>query len=155
MKRILSFFLVMICLHTVSACSSKKPLDPSAIKSKNVLSVLKDMTGFYEKKNLESFMSTVAEGYPKREMFSRSLTEVFSKYTAIHFNVQYSKILIMIQDRGWIKVSCNWDAKWLAPGGTSQKSGGRVTFAFDQGNFKLVAIEGKNPFIPMESAMKQ
>jgi hypothetical protein len=155
MKRIPLFFIIMAIVFSTSACSAKKPLDLSAVKTKNVLSVLKDLTQFYEAKNLDSFMAYVTTDYQERELFSRSLTEVFAKYKTIHFNIQYTRMLVTIQDRGQIKVSCNWDAEWVAPAGTSQKSGGRATFSFDQTNFKLVAIDGKNPFIPTENTMKQ
>jgi hypothetical protein len=155
MNRTLSLVMITAFLFTVSACGEKKPPDPSALKSKNVLSVLRDMAQSYEKKALDSFMSSVADGYPERESFSSALASIFANYEAIHFNIQYTKMNILVQDRGPIKVSCNWDAEWLASKGTSQKSGGRITFAFDPGNFKLVAIEGKNPFIPTESTVKQ
>ena len=155
MNRVLSLVLISAFLFTVSACGEKKPPDPSAVKSKNVLSVLKDMTQSYEKKTLVSFMSNVSDGYPEKEAFSTTLASIFANYEAIHFNIQYTRMFILVQDRGQIKVTCNWDAEWLAAKGTSQKSGGRVTFAFDPGNFKLVAIEGNNPFIPTESTLKQ
>jgi hypothetical protein len=154
MNRALSLFILTVFLLTAAACGEKKITGPSAIKSKNILSVLRDLSQAYEKKNLDAFMSNVADGYPERGTFSSTLAALFMNYEAIHFNIQYSKIFILVQDRGQIKVSCNWDAEWLAPKGTSQKSGGRVTFAFDPGNFKLVSIDGKNPFIPVESPVK-
>jgi len=154
MNRALSFFILSAFLVTALACSEKKITDASAIKSQNILSILRDMSQSYEKKNLNAFMSNLADGYPERGRFSSTLAEIFANYEAIHFNIQFSKMFILIQDRGQIRVSCNWDAEWLAPKGTSQKSGGRVTFVFDPGNFKLVAIDGKNPFIPVESTVK-
>jgi hypothetical protein len=155
MKRVLPYFIITALLFTAAACGEKKITDPSAIKSKNILSVLRDLSQSYEKKDLNAFMSNVADSYPEREAFSGALAGLFANYEAIHFSLQYTKMVIMVQDRGQIKVSCNWDAEWLAPKGTSQKSGGRVTYVFDPGSFKLVAIEGQNPFIPVESPVKQ
>ena len=155
MRRALSFVLFFTVLFMVSACGEKKPPDPSAVKSKNVLSVLKDMAQSYEKKNLELFLSNVSETYPERAALSDALAAVFANYEAIHFNIQYTKMLILVENRGQIRVTYNWDAEWLTPKGTSQKGGSRVTFAFDPATFKLVAIDGKNPFIPTVSAVKQ
>lgn len=150
MNRILSFFLTTLLLCTFSACSGKKPLEPAGLQGKNIISVLNDITRAYEKKELEAFMSNVSDGYKNREDLAQALSAVFTKYDSIRFNVQHAKMLILTQENGQTKASCNWDAEWLAPGGTSQKSGGRVTFVFDAKKFKLNAIEGKNPFIPAE-----
>jgi hypothetical protein len=150
MSRMLSFLAILSLLLTSTACSAKKPLDSSALKSKNVLSVLREMNTSYEKKDLSAFLSDVSDGFRERETFAKSLTAVFAKYEAIHFNIQYTKMLIMIEEKGQIRAAFNWDAEWLAAGGAMQKNGGRVTFVFDPGNFKLLAIDGKNPFVPVE-----
>jgi len=151
MKRILSFLILTAVLTAPAACSSKKPPEQTAVKSKNILSVIRDLNTAYEKKSLDSFMAGVAPGFPERELFSRSLVDVFSKYETIRFNIQYTKMIIMIEDKGQIKASFNWDAEWLAAGGLSQKNGGRVTLVFEPGTFKLRAIDGKNPFLPQAS----
>ena len=150
MSRMLSFLTILSLLLTSTACSAKKPLEPSALKSKNVLSVLKEMSASYEKKDLSAFLSDVSDGFRERETFAKSLTAVFAKYETIRFNIQYTKMLIMIEEKGQIRAAFNWDAEWLAAGGAMQKNGGRVTFAFDPGSFKLQSIDGKNPFVPVE-----
>ena len=154
MRRTRWFVLLFACLLVVSACGGKKPPDPSAIKGKGILSVLRDMTKAYGEKSLDSFMANVSDDYPDRNGFSAALASVFANHDTVHFNVQYTKMLILVQDKGRITVSCNWDAEWLARG-TTRKGGGRITFAFDGVTLKLVAIEGKNPFIPpAESTVK-
>jgi hypothetical protein len=150
MIRVLSVLTILSLLLTSTACSSKKPLDASALKSKNVLSVLKEMSASYEKKDLRTFLSDVSDGFRDREAFAKSLNAVFSRYDTIRFNIQYTKMLIMIEEKGQIRTAFNWDAEWLAAGGALQKNGGRVTFVFDPGNFKLLSIDGKNPFVPAE-----
>jgi hypothetical protein len=92
----------------------------------------------------------VSDGFRDREAFAKSLNAVFAKYDTIRFNIQYTKMLIMIEEKGQIRTAFNWDAEWLAAGGALQKNGGRVTFVFDPGNFKLLSIDGKNPFVPAE-----
>jgi len=155
MNRFLSAFLILMLLIAAAACSGKKTLERSAVQSKNVLSVLKDMTQAYETKNLDSFLSNISQDYPERNKFSQSLADVFARYESIRFNIQYTKMLIMIQDKGQIKVLSNWDAEWTTSTGITSKGGGRITLSFSPDTFKLVAIDGKNPFIPVENPVKQ
>jgi hypothetical protein len=153
MKQLFTFLAITTLLFATSACSGKKLPDPSAIKGKNILAVLKDMRSAYEKKDLSSFLDNVAPGYPDRDAFSKSLTEVFSQNETIRFNIQYAKMLITVKEKGPITVACNWDGEWTAVGGTTQKNGGRVTLVFEQGSSKLISIEGKDPFIPQPVEM--
>jgi hypothetical protein len=148
MKRLFALLFITALFFTTSACSEKKPPEPAAIKGKNALSALRDMRSAYEKKDLSSFMDNVAPGYQDREALSNSLAAVFLKNETIRFNIQYTKMLIMVQEKGPIKTTFNWDGEWLAVGGTTQKNGGRITLVFDPGSFKLMSIDGKNPFIP-------
>jgi hypothetical protein len=154
MNRTLSLLVITMLVFFAAACSDKKPPDPAAIQGKNVLSVLRAMSQFYETKNLNAFMSDVSANYRDRAAFSSSIAAVFSKYQTIHFNIQYTKMLIMTKEGGQIRTSFNWDAEWLGAKGTSQKNGGRVTLVFEPGKFKLVAIDGKNPFVPVENQGK-
>ncbi|HYA86062.1 MAG TPA: hypothetical protein VEI57_03215 [Nitrospirota bacterium] len=146
MNRILSC-LVVILLITASACSAKKPIEQTAYKSKTVLTVLRDLDKYYEKKDLDSFMSDVAMSYVDRDAFAKSIAGVFSKYELIHFNIQFSKMIILIDQASKMRVTFTWDAEWTVAGGTSVKDGGRVTFIFEPGDFKLISIDGKNPFL--------
>lgn len=148
MKQLLTLLTVTALLFTTSACSPKKPPEQTAVRSKNILSSLRNLRSAYEKKDLSSFMENVAPEYKDREALSRSLETVFVKNATIHFNIQYTKMLIMVEAKGPIKASFNWDGEWLAVGGTTQKNGGRVTLVFDPGSFKLVSIDGKDPFDP-------
>ncbi len=149
MKRLFSLLAILALLFTPSACSSKKTPDQSSIRTKNVLSSLRDIGKAYEKKDLSSFMDNVAPGYQDREALSKSLAAVFLKNETIRFNIQYTKMLILVEEKGPIKATFNWDGEWLAVGGTTQKNGGRVTLVFDPGSFKLMSIDGKNPFVPL------
>ncbi len=147
MNRLLSFLMVIILLLTASACSGKKPPEQIAVKSRNILSVLREMSKSYEQKKLDAFLSDVSNAYGDRESFAKSLTAVFSKYETIHFNIQYAKMIIMIEEKGRIKATFTWDGEWTAAGGTIVKDGGRVTLVFEPDNVKLASIEGKNPFL--------
>jgi hypothetical protein len=149
MKRLFTLLAIGALLFTTSACSEKKPPEQAAVKSKNVLSSLRDIRSAYEKKDLSSFMNNVAPGYPGREALSKSLEAVFLKNETIRFNIQYTKMIILVEEKGPIKTTFNWDGEWLAVGGTTQKNGGRVTLVFDPGSFKLMSIDGKDPFVPL------
>jgi hypothetical protein len=147
MNRIQSCLVVIILLITTSACSAKKPIEQTAYKSKTVLTVLRDMDTYYEKKDLDSFMSDVSMSYRERDAFAKSLASVFSKYETIHFNIQFAKMIILIDQASKMRLTFTWDAEWIAAGGTNVKDGGRVTFIFEPGDFKLISIDGKNPFL--------
>jgi hypothetical protein len=149
MKRLLTLLAIAAFLFTTSACSEKKPPDQASVKSKNVLTALRDIRSAYEKKDLSSFMNNVALGYQGRDALSKSLEDVFSKTKTIRFNIQYTKMIIMIEDKGPTKTTFNWDGEWIAVEGTTQKNSGRVTLVFEPGGFKLLSIEGKDPFVPL------
>ena len=150
MSRIASLVMIIAFLITASACGGKKPLEPSTVRTQNVISAIRDLGRSYEQKDPSSFMGAVASTYPDREQFSKSLSEVFAKYESIRFNIQYTKMIIMVEEKGMIKSSFNWDAEWRTPGGAVSKNGGRVTMSFDPGSFKLVSIDTKNPFLPQQ-----
>ena len=153
MNRIVSLLALTALLFVAPACSAKKTPDQSAVKGRNILAVLKDMRSAYEKKDLSSFMDNVAPGYQDRDALSKSLADVFLKNETIHFNIQYTKMLITVEEKGSIKTAFNWDGEWIAGGGTTQKNGGRVTLVFGPGSSKLMSIEGKDPFVPQPVEM--
>ena len=156
MSRILPILFIVTLLFTSSACSGKKQPEQSAVRSKNVLAALREMSAFYEKKNLDAFLSVVSNDFSDRTTFARSLTSVFAKYETIRFNIQYSKMIIMIGQKGEMKTTFTWNAEWLMAGASVQ-DGGRVTLVFEPEHNKLVSIEGKNPFLaqPGETPGKQ
>ena len=153
MKRLFILLTLTALLFAASACSAKKTPDQSAIKSKSVLISLRDIKSAYEKKDLSSFMENIVPGYQDRDALSRSLAAVFLKNETIRFNIQYTKMVFMIEEKGPIKATFNWDGEWLAVGGTTQKNGGRVTLVFEPGSFKITSIDGKNPFVPLPMEM--
>jgi len=154
MNRILVFLIAASFLFAASACSEKKLPAIAAAKSKNMLAVLRDLDDTYQKKDLAGFMAQVAPLYPDREALSTSIATVFSKYETISLNIQYTKMLIMIEEKGKVRTTFNWDGAWNKAGGNVAKDGGRVTLIFAPGDFKLLAIEGKSPFVPTENKVK-
>ena len=116
MKRLFALLAITALLFTTSACSAKKPPDQSAVKSKNILAVLRDIDKAYEKKDLSSFMDNVAPGYQDREALSKSLADVFLKNETIRFNIQYTKMLITVEekgrDQGNVQLGRRVDCRW-------------------------------------------
>jgi len=152
MKRILSLLTLSAFLFIVSCGAEKQPA-PAAIESKNVLAELRDIRRAYERKDRADFMKEVADSYKDRQALSTSVEGVFSKFESVKFNVQYAKMVIMIEEKGVIRATFNWDGEWQAKGDLVQKDGGRVTMVFEPGSFKLMSIEGKNPFVPQAGEM--
>jgi len=146
MNRVRYCHAFIIFFMIIAACSTKKPIDQTAYKSKTILATLRDMDKYYEKKDLDSFMSDISMSYLDREAFAKSLAAVFSKYESIHFNIQFAKMIMLIDQERKMRVTFTWDAEWTTAG-TSIKDGGRVTLIFEPGDFKLVSIDGKNPFM--------
>ena len=148
MKRILIAVTACTVLFSSVACSAKKPPEPAAIRTKSALSALRDLSRAYESKDLSSFMAGVAPSFRDREGFEKNVSSVFAKYDAIQFSIQYTKMIIMIDAVNQAKATFTWEAEWKTAGGLSVKDGARGTLIFERKDNKLVAIEGKNPFIP-------
>lgn len=152
MNRILALIAITTLLLFSSACSGKKQPEQAAVKSKSALSVLRNMTTAYEKKDLPVLLFDVATNYPDRKAFSASLESVFSATESIKLNIQYTRMMVLVQESGQVKATFNWDGEWLTSG-TNQKNSGRATLLFEPGTFKLLSIEGKNPFVPQQGEM--
>ncbi|HXY54098.1 MAG TPA: hypothetical protein VEM40_05430 [Nitrospirota bacterium] len=149
MDRTLSCLFISLLILTGAACSgAKKPLGQSAIQSNKVLASLQDMSRAFEKKEPSAFMGKIANAYKDRQAFAASIESVLAKYDTVRFTIQYTKMLITVEEHGMTKVAFNWDSEWRTAGGSVQKNSGRSTFVFDPREATLVSIDGKNPFIP-------
>jgi hypothetical protein len=151
MNRILSLIIAVLMLFSAVACSKKTPPTQAALQAQGALLTLRDLTGAYEKKQLSSFMDKVSKDYPDRQAFSQSVAGIFTKYDTIRFTVQYTKMVVMIDEKANMKMKFNWDGEWQTAGGRIVKDGGGVSFVFDPKGARLLSLEGKNPFIPQES----
>lgn len=155
MKRILSVTFAVILLFGIAACGGeKKPPEPAAYQGKKILDAVRELSTTYERKDLDDFMRLFAPGYQDREAFERSIRSVYRKYETIRFTVQGTKMLVMVPFRGNIKASFNWDAEWRTAGGDRLTDGGRATLVFDPGDFHVLTIEGRNPFLPKKKKGK-
>ncbi len=157
MNRLILLFFVSLLVVSSSACSEKKPPTDTAIKGHSVVAALEDMSHMYEMKNLPGFMNLVSENFKDRQTFASSIQVVFAKYETVRFTVQFTKMLIVIDNLGAPRADLNWDSEWQTEGGSILKNSGRGTFVFDSRDSKLVSIEGKNPFLPqpVETPEKQ
>jgi len=149
MKRLAVLFtLSFLCI----ACASNPPKE-AALQGESALIEVRDLTRAYEKRDLDAFMDKVSSSYPGREGFQKSLQQVFSVYQTIRFTVQETRMLITVRYKSTIAVVFTWAGEWQTSGGRIVKDGGRITLALDPGTYKLVGIEGKNPYLPTETAM--
>ena len=155
MNRTLAFVAIIFIVFSAAACGKKTPPQQAAVQAQGALSTLRGLAGAYEKKQLSSFMDKVSNDYPDRQAFSQSIAGIFTKYDTIRFTVQYTKMIIMIDERTNMKMTFNWDGDWQTAGGRIVKDGGRVSFVYDPKGAVLLSIEGKNPFVPKESQGKQ
>jgi hypothetical protein len=148
MKRFIALTAIAILLAAASACGTAKPPTAQAAQGNRVIATLEDLSSLYGKKDLERFMGLVHADFKDRQAFAASIKAVFSSYETVQFTVQYTKMLITIDDKGTTRATFNWDSGWETAGGSILKNGGRVVFVFDPRQAKLTAIEGKSPFIP-------
>ena len=149
MKRLFTFISV-VCVMSVLFSCGKTPLGPVGLQGENVLAAVQDLAKAYERRDLDTFMEKVSTAYPDREAFRTSVEKVFATYQSISFKLYYNKMLVMIQDKGNIKATFTWEGEWRSSGGKIVKDGARVTLVLDPGAYKLLAIEGKNPYLPSE-----
>ncbi len=148
MNRLFCMVALTALLLNFTACSSTKPPAPSAVQGSKVITTLKDLSSMYGKKNLPGFMNMISAGYKDRKGFASAVESVFSKYDTVQFTVQYTKMFIAIEEKGATRVTFNWDSSWESKGGGVLKNSGRVTFSLDPKDGTVLAIDGKNPFIP-------
>lgn len=151
-RNALHVLIAVITLMTIASCASNPPKQ-AALQGEGALTTVRDLKKAYEKRDIEAFMDLVATAYPGRDGFRRSVEKTFATYQSIQFTIQDTRMLVMVQYQGNVKTVFTWAAEWRTTGGKIVKDGGRVTLVHDPSSYKLLAIEGKNPYIPTESAM--
>lgn len=149
-KKKLIIIAVLLGLTALS-CGKRPPQQP-AIAGGSAVASLRAIVSAYEIKDISSFSGKIARDFPDREAFLRTVAAVFGKYDSIMFRVQYTKMLIMIEEAGGIRLTFTWDAEWRVSDRLT-KDGGRVTFVFDPAGSLLRSIEGKDPFAPDEKRL--
>lgn len=150
MNRPFTAVIVLILALILSSCSTV-PLGKAGLQGESTLAAVRDLTGAYEKREFDAFMDKISTAYPDREGFGKSVEKVFSTYQTIRFKLHFTKILVMVQDKGNIKATFTWEGEWRTTGGKIVKDGARITLVFDPGTYKLLAVDGKNMFIPSDS----
>jgi hypothetical protein len=143
--------VITLCLALMLSSCSTVPLGKAGLQGEGALAAIRDLTGAYERRDLDAFMEKIAPAYPEREAFRTSVEKIFSTYQIIRFKLHFTKILVMVQEKGNIKATFTWEGEWQTTGGRIVKDGARVTLVLDPNTYKLVAIDGKNMFIPSDS----
>ncbi len=151
-RKQLLVLIAIINLLVLASCASTPPKQ-AAIQGEGALAAVRDLQKAYEKRDIDAFMDLVSSAYPGREAFRKDLEKTFAAYQTIQFSIQDTRMLVMVQYQGTIKTVFPWTAEWRSSGGKIVKDGGRVTLVHDPGTYKLLAVEGKNPYIPVEATM--
>lgn len=150
MNRSFTAAIFLFLALMISSCATA-PLGKAGLQGEATLAAVRDLTSVYERRDLDAFMEKVASAYPEREAFRKSVEKTFSTYQTIRFKLHFTKILVMVQDKGNIKATFTWEGEWQTTGGRIVKDGARITLVFDPGTYKLLGIDGKNMFIPSDS----
>lgn len=153
LRKSLVLFSALFLLAASAACS-KKPLTGAALQGESTLSTLRDLSTAYEAKSSAAFMNRIDERFKDRASLEKELEKIFTTYQSIRFSVQPLKMLVVVEQRGPIRTTFNWEGEWQTTGGRIVKDGGRVTFELDPTTYRLIAIDGRNPFLVQNSAMK-
>lgn len=152
MNRLIALAAALFLSVSLAACGGKKPPDAAAYQGRKVLDTVRALAKTYQDKNAGGFMDEVAKDYPARDAFEASVKGVLGRFETVLFTFQNTKVLVLVPDRGSIKVEVNWDAEWRTNTGVMIKDGGRVTLVLDPKDFLLLAVEGRNPFVPVEKS---
>jgi hypothetical protein len=141
--------ILLLAAALLAGCA-KEPLKQAGLQGESTIGAVRDLVASYERRDLDAFLDRVAPGYPDRDGLRKRVENVFGAFQTIAFKVQYQKAVITVQHKGNIKAVFTWEGEWRTGGGRVVKDGARVTLVFDAAAYKLVEIEGKNPFIPAE-----
>jgi hypothetical protein len=150
MRRTSPILFLPAVLLLIASCAPE-PLKQAGMQGESVLGLVRDLASAYERKDIESFMEKVSPAFPDRDGFRRSVENVFSAYQTIRQKVQYTRLQITVPAKGDIKMTFTWEGEWHTLGGKIIKDGARSMLLLDKGTFKLLGIEGKNPYLPVQN----
>ena len=145
MKRTLSLGITLILVLLTASCG-KDPLKQAGMQGEGSLSLIRDLSGAYERRDIEAFMERVSPAYPDRDKFRKEVEGVFQTYQTIKQKVFMNRMQLIVEEKGNMKAVFTWEGEWRTSGGKIVKDGARSTFVIDKGAFKLLGVEGKNPF---------
>lgn len=148
-RRSYAFIIPLLATLALMGCA-KEPLKQAGLQGEASLGAVRDLISAYERRDLEAFLDKVSPSFPDRDGLQKAVENAFGTYQTIAFKVQYQKILAVVQYKGNIKTTFTWEGEWRTSGGRIVKDGARVTLALDPATYKLLAIEGKNLFLPTE-----
>lgn len=148
-----SVYVVLLLPALLLAACAREPLKAAGQQGENTLAGVRDIASAYERRDIEAFMERVASAYPERDTFRKEVDNIFSTYQTVRFTAQFRKMLVTVQHKGNIKATFTWEGEWISSGGKVLKDGARITLILDPAQFKLLGIEGKNPFLPQATPL--
>ena len=146
MQRFLA--LVLIPFSLLAASCAREPLKQAGLQGEGVLGAVRGLAGAYEHRDLEAFMDRISPAYVDRDALRSDAEKVFAAYQNIRCTIQTRKMLVEVEHKGNLKATFTWEGEWRTGGGKIVTDGARSTFVLDPGTYKLLAVDGKNPFVP-------
>lgn len=153
MKRTIFFSILSIAAFLSIASCARPPLKEAGLLGENTIAAVRDIAAAYEQREIDAFLEKISLSFPGREELRKSVESVFSTYQIIRHRIQYTRMLVTSVYKGNIKATYTWEGEWQTAGGKIVKDGARVTLVFDPKTYKLLDIEGKNPFIPQSGEL--
>ena len=145
MNRVLALILLPLAL-LLSSCA-KDPLKQAGLQGEGTLEAVRGLANAYERRDLDGFMDRVSPVFDGRDALKAEVEKIFATYQNIGFSVQTRKMLFTVEHKGNLLATFTWEGEWGTTGGRIVKDGARVTFVLDAGTYKLLSIDGKNPFV--------
>jgi hypothetical protein len=150
MQRTFNALLIVILAITASSCA-KEPLKQAGLQGEHTYSVIRDLNSAYERRDLDAFMEQVGPAYPDRDGFRKAVENVFLTYQTIKQKIYTNRMQLTVQEKGNIKAVYTWEGEWQTQGGKIVKDGARSTLIIDKSSYKLIGIDGKNPYLVTET----
>lgn len=138
---------VILAIVLILGCSEKTVKPPSAesLKVKDAIEVLSAINRAYENRDAGAFMRHISrEPSSNFNSFEERIKRDFSIYGKISLNLTPRWVRVK---EDLLQLSVNWEGKWYESSGKELRYRGNGIFSFkDEGEIKLVRIDGDNPF---------
>jgi hypothetical protein len=143
--------LLVIILAIIASSCAKEPLKQAGLQGERTYAVIRDLNSSYERRDLDAFMEQVGPAYPDRDGFRKTVENVFLTYQTIKQKIYTNRMQLTVQEKGNIKAVFTWEGEWQTQGGKIVKDGARSTLIIDKSSYKLIGIDGKNPYLVTET----
>lgn len=154
MRRINAALSILCVLFLFASCGGgKAPAPPEALSGGTVLKALENLERSYSRRDVNDVLAGISPRFADREGLVTALKTVFARYDSAVLRFQRPKMLVVVPDRGDLKVTVTWEGEWRTAGGDRLKDGGRVTLLLDPASVQLTGIDGRSFFVPVQKQL--